>query len=85
MPWKKGQSGNPEGRKVEGKWREVLDRAIKQDDGKRLRAAAEKLLECAANGESWAVKELGDRLDGKSIQPIQGDVDTSITVKIVNY
>ena len=49
-------------------WHEAIDRAIKQDDGKRLRAAAEKLLDLAADGEMWAVKELGDRLDGKPTQ-----------------
>ena len=52
----------------EKKWYEALDRAIKQDEGQRLRAAAEKLLDLAAAGESWAVKELGDRLDGKPKQ-----------------
>jgi hypothetical protein len=52
----------------ERKWFEALDRAIKQDDGKRLRTAAEKLLEKASEGEAWAIKELGDRLDGKPKQ-----------------
>jgi hypothetical protein len=50
------------------RWYEALDRAIKQDEGQRLRAAAEKLLDLAAAGEMWAVKELGDRLDGKPTQ-----------------
>lgn len=49
-------------------WRDALDRAIKQDDGKRLRGAAEKLLDAADAGEPWAVKELADRLDGKAAQ-----------------
>lgn len=50
------------------RWYEALDRAIKQDEGQRLRMAAEKLLDLAASGESWAVRELGDRLDGKPTQ-----------------
>lgn len=50
------------------RWYETLDRAIKQDEGARLRAAAEKLLDLAAAGEQWAVKEIGDRLDGKPTQ-----------------
>lgn len=53
-------------------WRAALDRAIAQDDGKRLRSAAEKLLTCAAAGEPWAVKEIADRLDGKAPQAITG-------------
>lgn len=52
-------------------WLATLERAIKADDSKRLRAAAEKLLDLAAVGESWAVKELGDRLDGKARQQIE--------------
>lgn len=64
-------------------WRSALDRAIAQDDGARLRSAAEKLLDLAAAGESWAVRELGDRLDGKSVQPIAGDSDSPLTIKII--
>lgn len=44
----------------------ALKRAIAQDDGKKLRAAAESLLTQAASGEAWAIRELADRLDGKS-------------------
>lgn len=66
--FKKGQSGNPGGRKDEKKFSAALDRAIAQDDGERLRKAAEKLLTLASDGEAWAVKELADRLDGKPHQ-----------------
>lgn len=48
----------------------ALSRAIAQDDGKRLRAAAEKLLDLASEGEGWALKELADRLDGKAAQSV---------------
>lgn len=73
----------------EKKWYEALDRAIKQDEGQRLRAAAEKLLDLAAAGESWAVRELGDRLDGKPKQqtevsgPDGGPVPHALSVKFV--
>lgn len=46
----------------------ALKRAIAQDDGQRIRDAAEKLLDLAAAGEAWAMKELIDRLDGKPLQ-----------------
>lgn len=48
----------------------ALRRAIAQDDADRLRKAAEKLLTLAAEGEAWALKELADRLDGKSQQNV---------------
>lgn len=65
-------------------WRRALDRALAQDDGKRLRAAAEKLLDEAANGEAWAIKELADRLDGKAAQAVivAGDQDNPLASKI---
>jgi len=51
-------------------WDAAVRRAIAQDDANRLRAAAEMLLTLAANGEQWAIKELGDRLDGKAAQAV---------------
>ena len=61
-----------------------MNRAIAQEDGKRLRAAAERLLDLAAEGEEWAVRELGDRLDGKPAQAINlgSDPDQPIQAKI---
>jgi hypothetical protein len=62
-----GQIGNQNA--ARGKiWNDHLRRAIIQDDFRRVRQAAEKLLDLAAQGEPWAIKELGDRLDGKAIQ-----------------
>lgn len=71
MPFEPGQSGNPDGTKKERKFIAALDRAIAQDDGKRLRDAAEKLLTHAANGEPWAIGMLADRLDGKPKQQVE--------------
>lgn len=51
---------------------QALHRAIAQDDGKRLRLAAEKLLDQAAEGSPWATQMLADRLDGKPTQMIVG-------------
>jgi Family of unknown function (DUF5681) len=68
MPFQKGTSGNPSGRQRGKPFREALDRAIAQDDGKRIRKAIEKLLDLAAAGESWAIQMLADRLDGKAPQ-----------------
>ena len=77
--------GNQNATKQQRRWGEALSRAIAQDDGKRLRDAAEKLLDLAAAGEAWAVKELGDRLDGKPAQSVSigNDEDKPFVTKIV--
>jgi hypothetical protein len=49
-------------------WNDALRKAIVQDDGKRLRASVEQLLNLASKGEPWAIKELADRLDGRPMQ-----------------
>lgn len=49
-------------------WEDAIRRAVLADDGKRLRAIAERLLDKAAEGDVAAIKELGDRLDGKPKQ-----------------
>ena len=71
-----GQPGNNNAGKNKPFWR-ALDRAIVQDDGKRIREAAEKLLDLASRGEQWAVKELADRLDGKAAQSIELSADVT--------
>jgi hypothetical protein len=78
-----GQPGNNNAGKNKPFWR-ALDRAIAQDDGKRLRAAAEKLIDMAANGDIPAMKELADRLDGKSAQPIVGEEGRELVIRIVD-
>ena len=78
------QPGNTLGAK-HGQWRAALDRAIKAVDGKRLRAAAEALLDQAALGEAWAVKELGDRLDGRPHQALDVAATGDITITLLSY
>ena len=46
-------------------WSDALHRAITQDQGKRVRLAAEKLLDEASKGQQWDIRELADRLDGR--------------------
>ncbi len=76
--------GNQNATKQQRQFNNALQRAIAQDDGKRLRGAAEKLLDLADAGESWAVKELADRLDGKSAQSVTvaGDPDKPLIQRI---
>jgi hypothetical protein len=56
----------------------ALKRAIAQDDGARLRAAAETLLTKAADGEPWALQMLADRLDGKAAQSVEVKTTRSV-------
>jgi hypothetical protein len=45
------------------------------NDPRQLRAIARKLIEMAVGGDLQAIKEIGDRLDGKCAQVIErGDV-----------
>ncbi len=68
-------------------WAETLRRAIAQDSGDRVRKAAEKLLDSAARGEQWAIKELADRLDGRSAQSTTLDFlgESQVTKMVVSW
>ena len=60
-------------------WRDAIERALEvrsksRLDGKReIEALAEKLLDLVAAGDLGALKEFGDRIDGKPAQAIIGD------------
>src|SRR4051812_29386876 len=70
MPFEPGKSGNPGGTSGPKRFQAALERAMAQDDGKRLRAAVESMLDAAAAGEVWAIQFLADRLDGKAAQTV---------------
>ena len=79
MAWKKGQSGNPLGRlpgekQFADQLRIVLAEPVDKNDPqsvRKLRRIAEKLVECALNGEPWAICQVADRIDGKATAEIQ--------------
>lgn len=62
--------GNNNSNKDNRLWRNTIQRAIKQGDPDRLRRIAEKLLDKAEEGDLGALKELGDRIDGKTTQQV---------------
>lgn len=82
--WEPGQSGNPSGGAKIKRFFSTLERACVQEDYKRLRATAEKLLDAGASGEPWAVQMLADRYDGKPAQQVAltGADDGPLVVKI---
>lgn len=63
-------------------WREAIDRAIKRDRN-ALNNVAKALLAAAQDGDMQAIKELGDRLDGKPSQMIAGDPDAPLTINTI--
>jgi hypothetical protein len=67
-------AGAPEGHTNSSKnnriWGNIIKKYAVQEDYKRLHAMAEKLYEKAAEGDLAAIKEVGDRLDGRPTQQI---------------
>lgn len=64
-------AGAPAGNRNASKsklWEDAIRRAVLADDGKRLRQIAERLLDKAVEGDVAAIKEVGDRLDGRPKQ-----------------
>lgn len=63
--------------------------ALVQEDKKRLRTIAEKLVKAAENGDAWAIKEVIDRVDGKAVQSTEisgadgAELSTLQTINIV--
>jgi hypothetical protein len=68
MPFQKGQSGNPGGRPHTKDWAEALRIVGNQNtpEGKtKLRTLAEAVYAAALAGDMDAVKEIGNRRDGR--------------------
>ena len=74
-------------------WRQAIKRALAHKAGTNYRdgldLVATKLVDAALAGDQWAIREIGDREDGKPIQaseisgPDGGDIPLSGIVKYV--
>lgn len=64
MAWKKGQSGNPNGRPRTGRAFAEALRTVGEEDG-NLEEVARKVWELAKEGNLRAIGLLAERLDGK--------------------
>ena len=64
-----------------------LRMALVQEDSRRLRTIADKLVKAAEDGEPWAVKEIMDRVDGKAVQAteISGVDGEAIELKQIEF
>jgi hypothetical protein len=77
MAFKKGISGNPGGRSGEKIFTDALRLELNRIDPtdkekrKKVNKLAEKLVECALDGEGWAFNMVADRLEGKAVQPVE--------------
>lgn len=68
-------AGAPVGNQNAAKSKRLFTAALKRlfaQNPERADALAEKLVSLAEQGESWAFKELFDRVDGKAPQPLTG-------------
>lgn len=67
--------GRARGAWADKPWRDAIAIAVNErtkDGGKKLRRLADALVEQALAGDVAALKEIGDRLDGKPAQAITG-------------
>jgi hypothetical protein len=75
------------GRKGEKHWRDALMIAVNEvragdpSGKKNLRAIADKCVELALEGDMAAIKEIGDRMDGRAVQAIANDDDEPFRVE----
>lgn len=75
--------GAPEGNKNATKnrpWAEAINRALLAEDGKKLRALADKIIDRALEGDVSALKEVGDRMDGKPAQALEHSGDLIVRI-----
>jgi hypothetical protein len=78
-----GQSGNPGGRSREKIWRNAITRAVTRVvDGKEgmqvVDELADALVQAARDKDVSALREIGDRLDGKAVQALANDPDNPL-------
>jgi hypothetical protein len=83
MAYAKGENGNKGGRpKYSGEWGDALRKALHEEDPKtrkiKMHLAARKLVDKALDGDVSALKEIGDRIDGKATQPLSGDLSAAV-------
>lgn len=70
---------NPKPYKGEKLWRDAILRAVNRrmegNNTKHLELLADKIVAEGLAGNIEAIKEIGNRLDGKPVQPVAGDDD----------
>lgn len=83
-----GQSGNPDGGRRARLWKAAIERTVlKPVNGKvdlqRLDSLAEALILAGEAGDIAALKEIGDRIDGKVPQAIVGGSEDDAPIRLL--
>ena len=73
-------AGRPKGSKTNRIWADAISKALAQsEEGKpqKIRDLADKLITMALDGDMQAMKEIGDRVDGKALAEVNitGGID----------
>lgn len=77
------------GRKGEKFWADAVKRAVNRrledEEGKpkKLERLADRLVDAALDGDIQAMKEIGDRLDGKATQQTDANVNLAGSLELV--
>ena len=67
-------------------WHQALDKVLAKEGGSKsekyfkLQEIAEKLVEKAKEGALQAIKEIGDRMDGRPHATIEATVDSTVSI-----
>lgn len=70
-------------------WADAISRALaRRAEGTKeggLNLVADQLVSAAINGDQWAIKEIGDRTDGKAAQSVtvSGDDEKPLVSKVI--
>jgi hypothetical protein len=85
MPFVPGRSGNPGGERAQRIFRDALTASLKRCEGnvERIQLVADRLVDNAIAGDTVAIREIADRIDGKMAQAVEGDVGLRLVVQIV--
>lgn len=71
---------------------DAINRVLLANDGKKMRALAEALVDVAIDGEGQfgtgrvgAASQVLERVEGKVPQAISADIDMSVTLEVVKF
>ena len=66
-------------------FRSAIKRALSRYSNDSWRAGLDKVADeyvrAAANGDSWAIRDMADRLDGKPAQSLDIDIDAQVGMR----
>ena len=63
----------------------MLAEPVDKNDPKsvrKIRRIAEKLAECALNGEPWAIAQVADRIDGKAALSVEAAISHRYVIEV---